>query len=228
MQNISTHYKKAQTIDSLESLILRELNSNRMEVSNTLWGTSVCSDEVTNVFSQLNKYFLGPGPFQFGGISGLPFTGKTGFRAFASHIPDDGGAFILYGPHIGISKNGKAGEILREGQTANSTCCGSLVAGLDAVKKGSVPQDVVSDDYQQNRVVKMLIEKHQEIHKSDLPIKAITEIAYKQIDRELKDIISACSDAVKGKKILLMGGIVINTDWNQEDYFDVKDVTLFS
>lgn len=199
-----------------------------MEASKTIWGTSICSDEVNNNFTFLNKHFAGLGPFRFGGISGLPFTGKTGFRAFASHIPDDGGALILYGPHIGVSKNGKAGEILREGQQAISTCCGSLIAGLNSVQNNVVPQNPARDDYQQSQVSKMLIEKYEEINASSEPIKTVTEIAFQQINRELKDIISACKDAITGRKVLLIGGIIINTDWDQEDFFEVRDVTLIS
>lgn len=226
MQYITNHFSDAQPLTALEKTILDELKSNQIEPSNTIWGTSICSDEVNNTFNRFSKIFAGPGPFHFGGISGLPFTGKTGFRAFASHIPKNGSAFILYGPHIGISKNGIAGEILREGQPENSTCCGSLIAGLGSVKEGAVSQNPVQDDYQQNQVAKMLIEKHQEINQSDQPIKSVTEIAYRQIDRELKDIIASCDDAYSGIKILLIGGIVINTDWDQEDFFEVRDITV--
>lgn len=226
--SVTDHYPNAVTLSSLEKKILSELNSHSMDPSETIWGTSICSDEVNNTFNAFSHNFVGPGPFRFGGISGLPFTGKTGFRAFASHIPDNGGACILYGPHIGVSGDGKAGEIMREGHQNHSTCCGSLIAGLESVKLGSVPQTPARDDYQQSQVSQMLIEKHTEITQSSEPIKTVTEIAYRQIDREMKDILSACDDAIKHAKVLLIGGIVINTDWDQEDLFEIRDISLIS
>jgi hypothetical protein len=37
-----------------------------------------------------------------GGLGGLPFVGKTGFKAYSSHVPKDGHIFILFAPHVGI------------------------------------------------------------------------------------------------------------------------------
>lgn len=226
MPALKKHFPEAQTVQSLESTILNELKKNDLKASEMIWGTSICSDEVTNIFHHLNEHFAGPGPFRFGGISGLPFTGKTGFRAFASHIPDGGNAFILFGPHIGVSSEGAVGEILREGHESRSTCCGSLIVGLNAVRSGSVPATPQRDDYQQSQVSQLLIEKHGQILNSEEPVKEVTELAYKQIKRELTDIISSCSDALGNAKVLLMGGIVINTDCNEEDYFEVRDVLV--
>lgn len=45
--------------------------------------------------------------FNLGGLAGIPFTGKTGFAAFHSHMPEDGGLFILYASHVGVSSQGK-------------------------------------------------------------------------------------------------------------------------
>ena len=47
--------------------------------------------------------------FNLGGLAGLPFTGKTGFGAFAAHVPKDGHIFIVYAPHVGISRDGAIG-----------------------------------------------------------------------------------------------------------------------
>lgn len=226
MPSITDYFPKAQTVLSLPQTIFEELNKHDLDPANMVWGTSICSDEMTNIFHDLNEPFAGPGPFRFGGISGLPFTGKTGFRAFASHIPDGGHAFILFGPHIGISGEGVAGEIKREGQHSKTTCCGSLIAGLNTIKDGPLPVDPQTDDYQQGQVSRLLVEQYTQITSSNEPVKEVTEIVYKQIKRELTDIISACSEALGESKVLLMGGIVINTDWDKEDQFEVRDVML--
>lgn len=227
MQHISKHYPKAESLSSLEKLVLQQLSDENLNSSNCNWGTSICSDEVNNSLNNLSANFAGPGPFRFGGISGIPFAGKTGFKAFASHIPDQGGAVIIYGPHIGISENGDLGILYREGQENHSTCCGSLVAGLENVKAGNVLM-ISHDDYQQGQVNKMLIENYEDIKESDQPIKKTTDIAYNQIKREITDIISACLENLGPSPVLAIGGIVINTDHEEEDYFEVRDVSWFN
>ncbi|MEO9885463.1 MAG: hypothetical protein ABJR05_07650 [Balneola sp.] len=221
--SVEKQYPKALELRALEQKITSELNLHGFILSRTIWGTSICSDEVNNSFNIFSRLFAGPGPFRFGGISGLPFTGKTGVLAFASHIPEKGGAFILYGPHIGVSKEGKTGEILRQRQDSNSTCCGSLIAGLSAIQNPATIGEETSSDYQQAQVVKMLNAKRNDILSADDQIKEVTEKAYLSIHKDLKDLIDDCRDAMEGKKLYLLGGIVINTDWDKEDYFDIRN-----
>ncbi len=221
--SVKNHYPKALEIKELEHQITSELNLHGFNLSGTIWGTSICSDEVNNSFNILSEQFAGPGPFRFGGISGYPFTGKTGVMAFASHIPDNGGAFILYGPHIGISKDGTPGEMLRQAQKGNSTCCGSLIAGLSAIQNPSTIGQESSSDYQQAQVVQMLNAERDEILSADNQVKEVTEKAYTKIHNDLKALIHDCKDALSGKKLYLMGGIVINTNWDEEDFFDIRN-----
>jgi len=48
-----------------------------------------------------------------GGLAGIPFVGKSGFNAFAHHVPEDGNIFILYGPHVAVSDIGEIGKYKR-------------------------------------------------------------------------------------------------------------------
>lgn len=226
MPHVTAHFPKAQTFSSLLGTVLELLGEHQLKAAQCVWGTSICSDEVTNILKDFNPHFVGPGPFRFGGISGLPFTGRTGFRAFASHIPENGGAFILFGPHIGISGEGKIGEIQREGQSKPTTCCGSLIVGLNAVQKGMVPLVPRRDDYQQGQVSNILALKQNQINTSQEPVKTVTEIMYRQIQRELTDIIADNIEMLGNAKVLLVGGIVINTDWTEDDYFEIRDVMV--
>jgi hypothetical protein len=221
--SLKEHYPQAIGIKELEQTITSELNNDGLSLSKTIWGTSICSDEVNNTFNALNKLFIGPGAFRFGGISGLPFTGQTGVIAFASHIPEDGHAFILYGPHVGVSEKGVIGEIHRQGQNNNSTCCGSLIAGLAAIENSPSVGTESSSDYQQYRVVKMLQSERSSILTADNKIKEVTEKAYSHIHEELKSLLNDCKEALVGTKIYLMGGMVINTDWDKEDYFEIRN-----
>ena len=84
-----------------------------MTSKNTLFAHSICPDEINldggEIISELKNYF--GSPFALGGLGGIPFSGKTGFGAFASHVPDDGNIFILFAPHCGVSpsSDGKSG-----------------------------------------------------------------------------------------------------------------------
>ncbi|MDR9416205.1 MAG: hypothetical protein RI564_07970 [Gracilimonas sp.] len=220
-------FKEAKPISSLRTLLETELSKKNLNSSNTLWATSICSDEVNQSLHQLDTYFNAFGPFIMGGISGIPFAGKTGFKAFISHIPDHGGALIIYGPHIGITKDGTVGKVNREGQDHPSSCCGSLVAGLENVIKGNV-LSITHDDYQQGQVNKVLIENFPNIKNAKHPIVTTTEIAFKQIKRELTDIVESSLDSLEDKPLLLIGGIIVNRDWDQEDLVEVRDINWFN
>jgi hypothetical protein len=71
--------------------------------------------------------------FPLGGLSGFPFTGKTGWGAFSSHCPNDGNIVILFAPHVGIDKMGTVGNINRNGQDHCSTACGAAIGAYKAV-----------------------------------------------------------------------------------------------
>lgn len=227
MTHIKELYPKAAPISALEQQIQKELKKNNLSSSDCIWGTSICSDEINNTFLEIGKQFKAPGPFFFGGISGIPFTGKTGFGAFSSHIPDDGAAVILYGPHVGITKDGTVGKVLREGQSKPSSSCGSLIAGLNSVKEGNV-LNISHNDYQQGQVNKILIENYDEIKSAENEVIATTEIGFNQIKRELTDIIGDNVSILGDKPLLLIGGIIINTDWDEEDMFETRDVLWFN
>lgn len=224
---IPKNYPKAKKISHLLSEILSEFNSNNLNSHHSIWATSICSDEVTNIFTGYEKHFAGPGPFRLGGISGLPFTGITGLRAFFSHVPNRGSAMIIYGPHIGVSVTGVLGKVNRESQSGLSTCCGSLVGALSAVEHHEeLPLDNPLD-YQQARVIRHLHNYREDILASKEPLKMATEFAYEAIEIKLFKIIDALKNEFPGLKILTVGGIVINTSWNIEDYFEVRNTTLF-
>ena len=82
-----------------------------MTGENTLYAQSVRPDEINHdegcVSGQLIKW-MGE-VFHMGGLGGIPFTGKTGFNAFSSHVPDHGNLFVLMAPHVGVSRSAKIG-----------------------------------------------------------------------------------------------------------------------
>ena len=71
-----------------------------------------------------------------------------------------------------------------------------------------------------------LLPFREEILNSDCPIKAITDAAYQVINRKLHQHIRACKDEFNVDKITLLGGVIINTDYGLDDYFQVKNFEL--
>ncbi len=221
---IPKHYPSAIRITELETKIITDLVQKKLDLKSTIWATSFCSDEVNNLFSPFYDLFAGPGPFMLGGISGLPFSGITGMQAFLSHAPSHGAVLVLYGPHIGISENGQIGEVNRQNQFASSTCCGSLVAALESLKNDEhLPLDNPLD-YQQARVIEHLNNNRKDILESQFPLKEATDAAYDAIHLKINRILDAIKPELDDIKLYLIGGIVINTDWTIEDFFEVRNV----
>jgi hypothetical protein len=88
---------------------------------------SICSDDLNTIEYPQRAYEMLE-PFKRGGFDGFPFAGLIGMSAFAHDVPPDGAVFVFHGPHIGLSKEGDTGVILRPGQTHHSPCCGAIRA----------------------------------------------------------------------------------------------------
>src|SRR6188768_3975734 len=142
-------YKVA--IDSL----LQHLRRVGIASDQILWGQSTCVDDITNTKDKLIHPEI-KGPFTFGGLGGLPFTGVTGLDAFAHHIPEDGTALLFVGPHIGYKEGEGWGKILRHGQHHSSSCCGALSAALDKLQKNEIKIESPSEEDYQEQVIEQL------------------------------------------------------------------------
>jgi hypothetical protein len=194
---------------------------HELDISRILMATSVCSDDI-NVPSTtfFNVLF---GPFIMGGLGGLPFAGKTGMTAFAHHIPDEGSAFIFYGPHIGITLEGKLGKMYRPRQEETGNSCGALMLALDRLQDSKYKPVINDDDYQQMKLEESLLPYREQILENKNQAKAITEAAYDIINKKVHEHIQACKDEFNVNKVTLLGGIIINTDYGLDDYFDARN-----
>lgn len=190
---------------------------HRFDISRMLMATSLCSDEINNPDTSFFNVLIGP--FIMGGLGGVPFAGVTGMTAFAHHIPDGGSAFIFYGPHIGINREGKLGEVWRPGQQKAGKSCGALMNALGRLhNKGYMPKQT-EDDFQQYFLEKSLFPYREEILTSSEPEWTITEKIYKKIDRMIHSYIDQSKKEFHVQRIALLGGIIINTDSGLDDYF---------
>jgi len=194
---------------------------HKLDVSKVLMATSVCSDDI-NVPSTtfFNVLF---GPFIMGGLGGLPFAGQTGMTAFAHHIPDEGSAFIFYGPHIGVTLEGDLGKMYRPRQEETGNSCGALMLALDRLKEDDYKPVINDDDYQQMKLEESLLPYREEFLNSDNQAKAITEAAYEIINQRIHAHLKTCKNEFHVDKVTLLGGIIINTDYGLDDYFDARN-----
>jgi hypothetical protein len=105
---------------------------------NTLFADCSCPDEVNHDDPEEDITLLFHSRwgeiFPLGGLAGFPFTGKTGWSAYCSHVPKDGNIVILFAPHVGIDLDGTVGKILRAGQDASSTACGAAIGAFNSAK----------------------------------------------------------------------------------------------
>ena len=195
---------------------------HELDISRVLMATSVCSDDI-NVPSTtfFNVLF---GPFIMGGLGGLPFAGQTGMTAFAHHIPDEGSAFIFYGPHIGVTLDGELGKMYRPRQEETGNSCGALMLALDRLQDEKYKPDMSNDDdYQQMKLEESLLPYREQVLESSNQAKAITEAAYDIINRKVHEHLKTCKGEFHVNKVTLLGGIIINTDYGLDDYFDARN-----
>lgn len=213
------------TVNKLIDFIEDELN---IPASKVMMADSICSDDVNSIQypARATQEFLGP--FKMGGLDGFPFTGLTGMGAFASHVPDDGAVYIYYGPHIGISKESKIGEILRHGQHNASGCCGAAKGALKKLSDGVIVEGNVTDmDYQMNTIEQILLKQKDRILNAETPIHEATEVIYEAIDERILELVAATN--YNCKYVILMGGVMINSDsdvgsFSSAKRFDVIDL----
>jgi len=161
------------------------------------------------------------GPIHLGGLDGYPFTGLSGMRAFARHIPRDGAAVIFYAPHIGISKDGKMGEINPYGKNNSSACHVAAQGGLsklikDELKKG----DITESDYQMNIIEQILLKSKDRILKANNQIFEATEVIYEAIDSQIDFLISKTNYTCK--HLFQIGGVFIRGDFDKESSCSFK------
>ena len=128
----------------------------------TLFATSVCPDEINadcpefDISNTMERHW--GEQFPLGGLAGLPFAGRTGWGAFAAHVPVGGDILLLCAPHCGISFEGAAGAVQRLGQPEPSTCCGAAVAAFNHVSGGNAVGMDEFDMQQVRRRVELILE----------------------------------------------------------------------
>jgi len=189
---------------------------------NTLFSHSVCPDEINHeegdITDVLHNHF--GEIFSLGGLAGIPFSGKTGFGAYAHHVPDGGNIFVLFAPHCAVSEEGKCGYYHREGQAEESTACGAAIGALGAVKDLAYEPmvDVMSYDVQMQYIKNLIWKNKERITTAPNSIAEATYVLYDHIHDYIRHIVD--KKYIHHGKIMILGGIQINVE--PDDYFEPK------
>jgi len=204
--------------------LLSKLKAFGIPTSSLLWGQSTCMDDI---ISTKNKLAPGiKGPFNFGGLAGLPFTGVAGLDAFAHHVPEDGAAVLFVGPHIGYNGSEGWGKILRHDQHHPSACCGALAAALAKLRKGELkPMAPGKDDYQEQTLEQLAYTHRDKILASTEPLVTLTQLTYEDAIKTLSDYASKVRER-HFKYAVVVGAIIINTDYMYNDYVWIENVSI--
>lgn len=139
-QAVADYFPKARTSSKTLELVT-EVLSRRAKREDTLYGTSICPDEVNTKPGVLslatalqNNVSDQNGVFALGGLAGLPFVGISGMQAFLSHCPEEGRVVIFFGPHVGVSETGTVGKVARLGREKLSGACGAALGAYKIIK----------------------------------------------------------------------------------------------
>ena len=223
---VRAHYPNAKTGEEVTGTYLGYLEDEfNSDLSKMLFATSLCSDDI-NVSTDFRKVLSRP--FSMGGLGGLPYSGLTGMVAFGHHIPDNGDAFIFYGPHIGITDDGRLGRMIRPGQSKESNSCGALMLALSRMKNQDdtyIPTSL-DIDYQQIHLERTLMPHKSEILSSENEAQAITDYTYSAIHKQICFLVQQAKNELMTDRVFLLGGIIINTSPGLPDFVDIRDFRL--
>ena len=138
-----------------------------------------------------------------------------------THIPDDGNAFIFYGPHMGI--NGEHnGYVHRPGQERGTLSCGAaLGAYQQLVDAGGANPELNHSDYQQWRIKQMFLPRMSEISRLTPELNLIDIVADESRTFVLEQA-ARIKKQFKAKQMYLLGGVVLNTPLTMPDYIQVR------
>lgn len=203
--------------------VVANLEAKGFRGNNTLLATSLCCDELAR---QLETDFNGiyGNNFALGGLSGFPFAGTTGFAAMTAHIPDDGFSLFVYGPHVGITKEGEVGRVERKGIALVDTCCGSAIKAskyVNGITSGGAkitPHIQEFTDFQQGAVNELILPHGYRLSQAENRMIELPHAIYESQTLLVDEIVKNGSLGLK-RGLAILGGIQINTCPETLDYF---------
>jgi len=220
---VKKNFPGAMSNQDLANKVVDALSKKGFKGSNTLLATSLCADELARRLEDDFVKVYGNN-FNLGGLSGFPFAGNTGFGAMSAHIPDDGFCLIIYGPHVGISRDGTIGKVEREGIKLVDNCCGSAIAAsgyLQGITDGGAAITTKIQefsDFQQGAVQELILPHGKRLADAKNRMLELPYALYDSQELLMQNIVKTGAAGTK-KGLALLGGIQINTGPSTLDYF---------
>jgi len=220
-QTLHRYFPGALPAEAVHRRAISVLEKYGFTDTNTLLGTSFCPDEVNNESDCLGPIMQAHWGevFPMGGLGGAPFTGKTGFAAFSSHVADEGHILVAFGPHTGISEEGEVGKVLRKGQKCASASCGAVTGAYGACCAGwkdDPDADESSYDLQMDFIKRWVAPQVESISRTENPMAALTHKSYNMV----KDVMFESVNTNFGSGYLcLLGGVTLNLGPEYQDHF---------
>jgi len=140
------------------------------------------------------------------------------------HIPDDGYCLVVFGPHVGIAKDGTIGKVERSGIKLVDNCCGSAIAAssyLQGITEGGATITAriqEFSDFQQRAVQELILPHGKRLMDAKDRMLELPYALYDSQDLLVQDIVLNGASGTK-KGLALLGGIQINTGPDTQDYF---------
>ena len=220
-------FPTARLSADVDAAVARTLAGRGYTPQNTLFGHSVCSDELNFKPEQLIDLMVSRWQegFSLGGLGGLPFAGKSGFRAYLHHTPDSGKLLVLFAPHVGIDAEGRIGAMERDGQSAVSKACGAGIGaykalaakarGAASASPSSVLEIVDKDsdkfDPELETIISLLGPRITGISQSSDQIAFVTYQMYALIKELVEYCITNTPDVWEyASEVAVVGGVMIN------------------
>jgi len=221
LETVQKWYPNAKTTEATINKLLDVIESKLgLKPNQLMHADSMCCDDVNAIQYPPRAYEM-LGPFHLGGLNGFPFAGVTGMNAFAHHVPEDGAVVVFYAPHIGITKDGKIGEINRIGQSENSACCGAAKGALGKLLNNQIQRDNVTDlDYQMNTIEQIFLNEERRIKNAPNQIFEATEVMYEAINKRINVLVSKTNYPCK--YVVLIGAVFINGDKDMGSFCSYK------
>ena len=200
--------------------VVAALAEQGFTTANTLLTTSLCSDELAKRLADDFVSIYGSN-FNLGGLAGFPLAGNTGFQTMSGHIPDDGFCLLVYGPHVGLTRDGsEIGRVEREGVAVNDICCRSAIQAANYVmgpnnSGAGIPSFL---DFNQFAVQNQMQPLSERLQASEYPMWELPYAIYEQQNELVESIVNEGFGGIK-EGIALLGGVQINTGPGTLDYF---------
>lgn len=185
---LKEHFPRAMPQRDFISRSYEALGRFGFNAENTIACVGVCRDELTHPFINEIRQKWGEA-FNFSGLAGMLYLGKTGFLAAKHHSPrlDGRERYVYYTmPHIAIGNKGEIGVYFRAGREETSAACGALMAFRQEMESGKLNLELDWDDIEQSLLKQRLSGN---IEYGEVPdLLELTRLTYEVISGEIKKL----------------------------------------